>query len=1376
MTEPTLTPMLRQYQELKQQHPGTLLFFRLGDFYELFFDDAVTGARELEITLTARHKERGSAIPMCGVPHHAIAGYVARLIRKGYRVAICEQTEDATKAKKLVRREVVRVITPGTAIDPQLLEAQESVFLAAICGAGERYGAAFLDLSTGEFRVTEVQGSDAWARVRADLEAYTPRELLFPASLAPLVRDAYAGRAHTAPLPLTLVPSGQTNAPQAIQPAPVARIMPAESAAFTGPSMALTPLDDWLWEPVSCATLLLEQFGVRTLEGYGLQQKDAAISAAGACLRYAREARRESAAHVNDITYFAAQDHLVLDAVTVRNLELVEALNNAGRGHTLLSVLDATVTGMGARLLRAWVLRPSLKRGEIEARQAAVEHFYRAQIIRDQMQTRLKDVADLERLCVRISMNTATPRDLAALSRSLEQVPVIRRSLSDAEPSLLQILHESADELTDVRELVAHAISDDPPLNLADLGAIRDGYSTELDELRTINRDAKQTIAALETRERARSGINSLRVRFNNVFGYYIEVSKASAARVPENYERRQTLANAERYTTPELKEWEQRVRGAEDRIRELETSLFADVRARVAAETKRLQATARALAMLDVLAALAATAVRQRFVRPVLHDGDEIEIVAGRHPVIEALSSAPFIPNDLYMNNSTERLLIITGPNMGGKCLSGATLIFTDRGLLPLRDLMPDGAPATTFSALTCQVQTRLGRGRATHFYRGGDQATIQIKTRFGYQLEGTPAHRVWVRLADGAERWKRLDELVVSDMLAIDRRVDLWGPETCISFNADACGKRAKQHRLPARLNEDMAYLMGLLIGDGTLTYQREFVLTTADEFLATEFARIVSKLFGYEPARKRGTLAYVVCSRQIRAFLAHLGVGYHQAHEKHVPRSIMCAPKAVVAAFLQGLFDTDGWAANKQAKVFLSTASPRLAREVQLLLLNFGIVASLRVKRTKARPAYLLALYGAEAINFHELIGFRLPRKRARRSLASDMRRPNIGIPHLAAPLRAVQARIVAKHAPPLALKRVKDINSIFYTYLPQGRNVSYRKLDELIAYCAQSGVACPVLQALSGQRYFYDPVVSIERGAAEVFDLSVAQEHSYIANGFVSHNSTVLRQTALIALLAQTGSFVPAERARLPLFDRIWTRVGASDDLARGRSTFMVEMTETAAILHNAGPRSLVLLDEIGRGTATFDGLSIAWAVAEHLHDSPAHAAKTLFATHYHELTELAERLPGAQNYQIRVAEREGEVIFLYRLERGRASKSYGIEVARLAGLPPAVLVRAREVLQRLERYELDVFADQIEPTETNRAAVAQSDEAQPLVQNSAAALTQAARRVRRQALAAQATLFDVVNQSLLDELRGVEVENLSHEEIRALLINIRQRIV
>jgi DNA mismatch repair protein MutS len=931
--------MLRQYQELKRQHPGTLLFFRLGDFYELFFDDAVTGAREMEITLTARHKERGSPIPMCGVPHHALSNYVARLVRKGYRVAVCEQTEDPAQAKKLVRREVVRVITPGTAIDPQLMDSRECLYLAAVCGAGDSFGAAFLDLSTGEFRATEARGADAWERVRADIESYAPRELLFPASLSPLIRDGFDARARTAPLPLAVdaeEAESETAKPSNVVPFPRG---PQTGGARPGAcATALTPIDDWLWEPLSCATLLVEQFGARTLEGYGLTDKTDAVAAAGACLRYARETQRESAAHVNDITFFEAQDTLVLDAVTVRNLELVESQSNAGRAHTLLGVIDETVTGMGARLLRSWLLRPSVRRGEIESRLAAVAELHGSQIKRDRLRLLLKEIADLERLIARVNMNTATPRDLAALRRSLDQVPHIRRTLSDSEASLLEVLRESADELADVRELISTSISDDPPLNLADLGAIRDGCSAELDELRVINRDAKQTIAALEARERARSGIDSLRVRFNNVFGYYIEVSKANSARVPADYERRQTLANAERFSTPELKEWERRILGAEERMRELEAMIYAEARSRVAGETKRLQTTARSLATLDALAGLAEVAARRRYTKPQLHDADEIEIRQGRHPVIEAMSDAPFVPNDLYMNNSTERLLIITGPNMGGK----------------------------------------------------------------------------------------------------------------------------------------------------------------------------------------------------------------------------------------------------------------------------------------------------------------------------------------------------------------------------------------------------------------------------------------------------STILRQVALISILAQVGSFVPAERARLPVLDRVWTRVGASDDLARGRSTFMVEMTETAAILHNATPRSLVLLDEIGRGTSTFDGLSIAWAVAEHLHDSAEHAAKTLFATHYHELTELAERLPGAQNYRIRVAEREGEVIFLYRIERGRASKSYGIEVARLAGLPPGVVARARDVLHRLERYELDVFADQVDekPSAGDSAGVPAPSQAG----QNGGGLSQAARSARRRALAAQATLFDAVNESLLDELRGAELETLSDEEIRALVADIRKRIV
>ena len=908
------TPMLRQYQELKQQHPGTLLFFRLGDFYELFFDDAVVGSRELQITLTARQKESGNPIPMCGVPHHSAANYVARLVRKGYRVAICEQTEEAGKTKKLVRREVVRIVTPGTPIDPQLLEARESIFLAAVCTAGETVGAAFLDISTGEFRVTQETGRDAWARIRSDLESFAPRELLFPASLAPLVKTGLSGKVQTSPLPL--------QSSQAVEPGPV-------SANEYGIASTLTPFDDWHWQRDDCQSLLLEQFKVKTLDGYGLAKKDEAIRAAGACLKYAQETQRASAQHVTDLVYFEPQDHLVLDSVTVRNLELVESLAG-GSGRSLLQVIDQTVTGMGGRLLRSWLLRPCVKRGEVEARLAAVEDLVSSHRVRDKLRTLLKEVADLERVLGRISLGSATPRDLIAMLRSLNQVPEIRSVLTGLQSSLLQVLAENTDELPDIRTLIEQAIYDDPPIKLSDGDTIREGYSPELDELRSVSKNAKQFIAAMEATERTSSGISNLRIRFNGVFGYFIEVSKANALRVPTHYERRQTLANAERFTTPELRDWEKKVLGAEERITQLETELFTEVCRHIACETKRIQMTARALAALDALASSAETSARQRFVRPLMHDGDDLEIIQGRHPVIEAFSEDPFVPNSLYLNNSTDRLLIITGPNMGGK----------------------------------------------------------------------------------------------------------------------------------------------------------------------------------------------------------------------------------------------------------------------------------------------------------------------------------------------------------------------------------------------------------------------------------------------------STVLRQTAIMCILAQMGCFVPADRARLPLLDRIWTRVGASDDLTRGRSTFMVEMTETAAILHSATPRSLVLLDEIGRGTATFDGLSIAWAVAEYLHDSAEHAAKTLFATHYHELTELAERLPGAQNYQITATEREGEVVFLHRLERGRASKSYGIEVARLAGLPPVVLANAREVLARLERYELDVFAEEITETEEPvavKAAAANS------------ALEKAATRAGRRKAAAQATLFDLANQKVIEEIRETS-DSITAEDAKELLMRLREQLI
>lgn len=905
MNADSLTPMLRQYYEIKKQYPGTLLFFRLGDFYELFNDDAVTGSREMEITLTARQKESKNPIPMCGVPHHAAANYISKLVKKGYRVAICEQTEEAGQGKKLVRREVVRVITPGTAIDPQLVEAGENIYLAAVCGTGEIFGAAFLELSTGEFYATQVQGANAWQKICADIESFAPRELLFPESLRKLIESNFS--------------SGKAQALSDAKRSNVVSLFPESVSNKT--VLALSALDDWLFHQTDGENLLKTQFDARELSGFGLSGKNEAVRSAGACLRYAKDTQKAAATHVSDINFFETNDFLVLDSVTLKNLNIIESRGENTR-RTLFDVIDETVNGMGARLLRSWLLRPLIKRSEIQTRQAAIAELCDS-IFREKIRFLLKEVSDLERLVGRLSLGTISARELLALHRSLLPAPRLNQVLSDANSLLLQVLSENIFELPEICELIGRSISNEPPINIADGGTIRAGFSAELDELREVGDSAKQIIASFEEQERTRTGIANLRIKFNNVFGYFIEVSKGNAARVPVDYERRQTLTNAERFTTPQLKEWESKVLGAEERIKELETQLFAEIRAAVAEEIKKLQSTARALATLDALQSLAEVAAHRNYFAPHLHDGDAIEIKKGRHAIVEAFSREEFVPNDLAMNNSTDRLLIITGPNMGGK----------------------------------------------------------------------------------------------------------------------------------------------------------------------------------------------------------------------------------------------------------------------------------------------------------------------------------------------------------------------------------------------------------------------------------------------------STVLRQIALIQILAQIGSFIPAESAKLPVLDRIWTRVGASDDLASGRSTFMVEMTETAAILHNATPRSLILLDEIGRGTSTFDGLSIAWAVAEFLHDSPEHSAKTLFATHYHELTELAEKLPGAKNYQITATEKDGDVVFLHKLEKGKASKSYGIAVAKLAGLPHQAIVRAREVLEKLEKYELAVFSEQI------KSVGAPNDSLDTAISRSA-----------KTKLASQFSLFAISNENIIDELREVNIDLTSPEKAKEILIRLKNRII
>jgi DNA mismatch repair protein MutS len=560
------TPLMRQHAAIKKQHPSALLFFRVGDFYELFFDDAVVASRELQITLTSRNKEKGVAIPMCGVPYHAAEGYILKLVRKGYKVAICDQVEDPKLATKLVRREVTRVLTPGTAIDAQM-GPEENNFLGALARHDDRVGFAALDLSTGEFRATEFRGPDAERRTLEEIQALRPRELLFASSL-PLFADASASR------------------PKPNQAAATTPQM--ASAGFTGYRSAETPLEDWIFAPDYAIPQLENHFGVLTLEGFGLANRPAAACAAGAILHYVRSTQRGTLDHIDRIGFYERQSCLVLDAVTVRNLELVEPLfGGTGDNVTLFRAIDQTVTPMGKRLLRAWMLRPSIDASEINLRLDAVAAAHGDTIAREELRRSLAGILDVERLLSRVTLEAANPRDVLALAASLGRVPGVRARLAGFSAERWRELYAAIDELTELRQRIEGTIVAEPPILLNDGGAIAAGVDATLDELRGLNRNSKQYIAQIEERERRRTGINSLKVRFNSVFGYYIEISKTNLRHVPAEYERKQTLVGAERFTTPELKEYETRVLDAQEKIVEIERRIFAELRSAIALEAK---------------------------------------------------------------------------------------------------------------------------------------------------------------------------------------------------------------------------------------------------------------------------------------------------------------------------------------------------------------------------------------------------------------------------------------------------------------------------------------------------------------------------------------------------------------------------------------------------------------------------------------------------------------------------------------------------------------------------------------------------------------------------------------------------------------------
>jgi DNA mismatch repair protein MutS len=868
----SLTPAMRQYLEIKARYPDCILFFRMGDFYEMFFEDAVLASKLLDITLTSRDKGREDSVPLCGFPWHAASSYIAKLIAKGHKVAICEQMEDPRFAKGIVKREVVRVITPGLVVDPDNLEAKENNFLAGIAVRGEGFGLAFLDISTGEFRVTEIVDRNFFID---EVIRHGFREIVLEENLKDAVLETVLAR-ELADCVINRFPR------------------------------------DW-FDHAAALGILGEHVSAEAIAKLEPGRHAALIAAAGAVLRYVRETQKERPGHINDITRYHTENFLILDDTAKRNLELFATTQGGTREGTLFHVLDETMTAMGGRRLRGWLSYPLLDVATIRERLSAVAEIREGHLLRSDLRRALSGLYDMERLGGRISIGVANGRDLAALRSSLRVLPGLKQLLAAIEVPRIEALREGIDEMPEILDLLERSVVDDPPLTLREGGMIREGYDAELDRILSVSRDGKSWIAALEEKERQRTGIASLRVGFNSVFGYYIEVTKSRTAAVPAEYIRKQTLVNAERYINEELKEYEQTVLHAEEKRREREYELFVEIRERIAGEIRRIQKSASALADLDATACLAEVAEKYNYCRPAVDDGDVIDIRDGRHPVVERMPLAEgFVPNDVHLDRSANRLLIITGPNMAGK----------------------------------------------------------------------------------------------------------------------------------------------------------------------------------------------------------------------------------------------------------------------------------------------------------------------------------------------------------------------------------------------------------------------------------------------------STFIRQVAHIVILAQMGSFVPAAEARVGLADRVFTRVGAGDILAKGQSTFMVEMTEVANILRNATPRSLILLDEVGRGTSTFDGLSIAWAVAEHIHDAANLGSRTLFATHYHQLTDLELTREGVANYYIAVKEWGEKIIFLRKIMKGATNRSYGIQVARLAGVPDEVIGRAREVLENLEKGELDEVGM---PTLARR------------------------KKGEKRPMAGQLSLFADDESLVLGEIAGTDINALTPIEAMNLIAEWKERI-
>ena len=873
-----LTPMMKQYMQTKEEYKDCILFYRLGDFYEMFFDDALTASKELEITLTGKNCGLEERAPMCGIPYHAVDSYLNRLVSKGYKVAICEQVEDPKTAKGIVKREVIRVVTPGTNLDTQGLDETKNNYIMCIVYMADRYGLSVADVTTGEYLVTEL---DSQTKLMDELYKFMPSEIVCNEAfyMSGLDLDDLKNRLH----------------------------------------MAIYSLEAWYFDDALCRETLQEHFKVASLEGIGLSDYECGMIASGALLKYLEETQKNSLSHMSRLTRYATGNYMVLDSATRRNLELVETLREKQKRGSLLWVLDKTKTAMGARTLRKYVEQPLIDKKSIVKRLDAVAELKDNAICREEIREYLNPVYDLERLVGKITYQSANPRDLIAFQSSLSMLPSVKCILKDMESDLLKEIYEELDPLEELCDLVGRAIQEEPPLAMKEGGIIKDGYNEEVDRLRKAKSEGKNWLADLETKEREKTGIKNLKIKFNKVFGYYLEVTNSYRDLVPDYFTRKQTLANAERYITPELKELEDMILGAEDKLINLEYDLFCEVRNRIAAEVVRIQKTAKAVAKLDTFVSLAVVADQNNYCRPKINENGVIDIKDGRHPVVEKMmNNDMFIANDTYLDNGNNRISIITGPNMAGK----------------------------------------------------------------------------------------------------------------------------------------------------------------------------------------------------------------------------------------------------------------------------------------------------------------------------------------------------------------------------------------------------------------------------------------------------STYMRQTAIIVLMAQIGSFVPASSAKIGIVDRIFTRVGASDDLASGQSTFMVEMNEVANILRNATSNSLLVLDEIGRGTSTFDGLSIAWAVVEHISNPKLLGAKTLFATHYHELTELEGKLHNVNNYCIAVKEKGDDIVFLRKIVRGGADKSYGIQVAKLAGVPDSVIERAKQIVEELSANDITAVTKNLSVETGTKKKKEKLDEVD----------------------LAQMSLFDTVkDDDILEELKSVDLSNMTPIDALNKLYELQNKI-